>query len=230
MFCAYMRLKWAAVRLVAHGFPVTPGAPLRAGKFDCGRPGCHTQACHPALEQWQQVTCTDPDAATAWWSHAAYSILLPTGTALDVIDVPAPLGAAALAGQFGRAIGPVAATPEGRWMFLVRPGQPLAPRLAGRLDIVRHAAGSWIPAPPTRLVNGPVRWVVSPAEVGWHLPDPATVQRRLITAFPAPRPTPRGLSDGPTLVNVPAAGRPAPRRRAATRRPRRNRTVPGTAT
>jgi hypothetical protein len=229
MIYAHMRLKRAAVRLVSHGWPVAPGAPLRAGRFDCGRPGCHTQTCHPALDQWQQVTCRDPGAAAAWWSHTAYSILLPTGGVLDVIEVPAPLGAAALGGPRG-APGPVAATPAGRWMFLVRPGEPLSAALARRLDVVRHAQGSWVPAPPTRLVEGPVRWVVSPAEVRWRLPESGAVQHRLKAALPRPRPHGRRDAEAswPAQIGAPAAGRPAPRRRAA-RRSWRSGAVPGSA-
>jgi hypothetical protein len=179
---ARLRLLAAAVRLVEHGWPVTPGAQLRAGRFDCGRPGCHTRACHPVLDGWERIAWPDP-AATDWWRDAAYSVLLPTGTAFDVIDVPTPLGAAALTRLRWWGTGPVAATPTGRWMFLVRPGQPLVPALQRRLDLVRHGRGSWIPAPPTQLAEGPVRWVVAPTQVGWRLPDPGVLQRRLLESL-----------------------------------------------
>lgn len=179
MLCSRLRLQHAALRMVAHGWPVMPGAPLRGDRFDCGRFGCHTQACHPARPGWQKITCRSRPAVHQWWRHTPHSVLLPTGFAFDVIEVPAPWGADALATR-GRDAGPVAATPAGRWMFLVRAGEPLVPELASRLDLVRHYRGSWVPAPPTRLAEGAVRWVVSPDEVGWRLPAAGDLQERLV--------------------------------------------------
>lgn len=178
MLSTRLRLQRAARRLVTHGWPVTPGAPLRRDRFDCGRFGCHTSTCHPAGPAWQQATCWDRQAVHNWWRREAYSVLLPTGITFDVLDVPAPLGAVVV-GRRASLAGPVAATPTGRWMFLVRPGAPLLPELAGRLDLVRHAGGSWVPAPPTRLAEGPIRWIISPVEVSWRLPDSREVQQRL---------------------------------------------------
>src|SRR5438874_1792835 len=66
----------------------------------------------------------------------------------------------------------------------VRPGAALRPELAGRTDVVLHGAGSWIPAPPTRAPEGRARWVVSPAEVDWRLPDAEPVQQRILDALP----------------------------------------------
>lgn len=183
MFLARLRLRRGALRLVTHGWPVAPGAPLCTDRFNCGRAGCPTQACHPAVERWEHAICYEPASVAGWWRRAPYSVLLPTGQVLDVIEVPAPLGAMVLTGPRTRGAGPVMATPTGRWMFLVRPGQPLLEGLARRLDLVRHTDGSWVPAPPTRLVEGAVRWVVSPAEVGWRLPDGAALQRRLTAAL-----------------------------------------------
>jgi hypothetical protein len=116
-------------------------------------------------------------------------VLLATGYAFDVLEVPAHLGAAVASPRWigtseGRQTrGPVAVAPTGRWMFLVRPGEPLRPELSSRLDVVRHGHGSWIPAPPTRLLEGPVRWQVSPEETDWRLPEPHPVQRLLVDAL-----------------------------------------------
>jgi hypothetical protein len=92
--------------------------------------------------------------------------------------------------------GPVSVTPAGHWMILVRPGSILRPQLMGRTDVVLHGLGSWVPAPPTREPAGRVRWVVSPAEVRWRLPDPDRVQAQLVDLLPAlglppPRDRPR---------------------------------------
>lgn len=169
---------------------MTPGACLRAERFDCGRPGCPTTACHPALEGWEAAASRDPRRVTGWWRYAPHSLLLPTGLAFDVLEVTAPLAARAARspGWCGPVCGPVATIPTGstcRWMFLVRPGQQLLPELAGRLEVVRHGRGSWVPAPPTRLVDGPVRWRMPPSQVGWRLPDGDEVQRLLADALPA---------------------------------------------
>lgn len=185
-----LRLRHAALRFAAHGWQVTPGAWLRTsgtgrsggtvrtGRFDCGRLGCPTTACHPALADWEQAASCDPVRIAEWWRYAPHGVLLPTGLAFDVLEVPAPLGARAVGSPAWRATGrgPVATTPTGRWMFFVGPGHPLVPELAGRLDVIRHARGSWVPAPPTRLVEGPVQWAVPPPAVAWRLPDGDQVQ------------------------------------------------------
>lgn len=184
------RLRRAALRLAAGGWPVTPGACLRANRFDCGRTGCPTTACHPVLDGWEQAASQDPARIMEWWRYAPHSILLATGGTFDVLEVSASLGTLVVGSRHwrGPVRGPVAATPTGRWMFLVRPGQRLCGQLAGQLSVVRHARGSWVPAPPTRLAEGPVRWTVSPSVVRWRLPDGEQVQRLLTELLPA---TPR---------------------------------------
>ncbi|MFD0788406.1 DNA primase, partial [Micromonospora azadirachtae] len=81
--------------------------------------------------------------------------------------------------------GPVLVTPTGRWMFLVRPGDPLRPELEHCFHVVRHGPGSWVPAPPTRLPEGAVRWAVAPEQARWQLPDSYLVQNILIDALRA---------------------------------------------
>lgn len=193
MVLARMRLRRAALRLAAHGWPVTPGACLRANRFDCGRVGCPTTGCHPAVEAWQQAATRDRQRINRWWRDTPHSVLLPTGVSFDVLDVPAPL--AILVTRSGRwsgpVRGPVATTPTGRWLFLIGPGEPLLPELVGRWEVVLHSRGSWVPAPPTQLPEGTVRWSVSPAETGGRLPDSVRVQRLLVeTLQAAPPPEP----------------------------------------
>ncbi|MBX6356968.1 MAG: bifunctional DNA primase/polymerase [Micromonosporaceae bacterium] len=183
-----IRLGRAALRYAGHGWPVTPGAYRAGDRFACGRAGCPTTACHPALVSWAQAATDDPRTVAGWWRDTAYTVLLATGRAFDVVEVPAYLGAPTVASWASRcwpaeACGPVAVSPTGRWMFLVRPGEPLRPELDGRLDVVRHGHGSWVPAPPTRLLEGPVRWAVPPEKTGWRLPDPYLVQEALVTAL-----------------------------------------------
>jgi hypothetical protein len=149
--------------------------------------------CHPAIESWEDHAGTDPELIRAWWRHRPHTVLLATGYRFDVLEVPAALGLRALgaarlrAGVRGvspvGAAGPVLATPSGRWMFLVRPGLPLRAELRHRLDVVRHGRGSWIPAAPSRMPEGPVRWAVPPEQAQWSLPTSASVQAMLIDAL-----------------------------------------------
>jgi hypothetical protein len=187
---ARVALRRSAMRYADHDWDVVPGAWLEARRFACERPGCPTSSCHPAVEGWERRASADPSTVEAWWRRRAHAVLLATGRAFDVLEVPNTLGGRVLAaarlhaGVLGpgrlQVRGPVAATPLGRWMFLVRPGDPLRPELETSLDVVRHGAGSWIPAPPTRLPQGAVRWVVAPEEVAWSLPDSYAVQRMIV--------------------------------------------------
>ena len=188
-----VRLRRHALRYAAHGWAVTPGACLVGQRFACGRPGCPIMTCHPALESWEDSATTDPGQVARWWRRRPYSVLLATGWRFDALEVPAALGLRVLGamrshgGPLGAgwadARGPVAVTAAGRWMFLVRPGEPLRPELEHRLDVVRHGRGSWIPAAPSRAVEGPVRWAVPPERTQWRLPDPGLVQALLAAAL-----------------------------------------------
>ncbi|MER5701745.1 bifunctional DNA primase/polymerase [Micromonospora sp. NPDC002296] len=185
-----VRLRRVAVRYAVHGWEVTPGACLARSRFVCGRAGCPTVGCHPALEDWERAASTDAARVATWWRSRPYGVLLPTGRAFDVLEVPAHLGRGVLdvvgnhPAGFG-VRGPVVVTPTGRWMFLVRPGDPLRPELEHCFHVVRHGTGSWIPAPPTRLPEGTVRWAVAPEQARWQLPDSYLVQNVLVDALRA---------------------------------------------
>jgi hypothetical protein len=194
-FVDRMRLRRAALRYIEHGWPVTPGACLAGDRFVCGRPGCHITGCHPALESWQDSASTDVAKVAVWWRQRPYTVLLATGIAFDVLEVPAALGLRTLgaarlhAGVPGpmrtTGAGPVAVTPTGRWMFLVQPGAALRPELENRLDVLHHGPGSWIPAVPNRMPEGTVRWAVPPEQTLWRLPRSLAVQDMLVDALGA---------------------------------------------
>ncbi len=173
-------LRRAAHRYAEHGWAVVPGAFLAGDRFRCGQL-CPTVGCHPALDNWSAAASVDPTDVDDWWRTAPFSVLLATGGAFDVIEVPARLGMPAVA---ARAVGPTVVSPTGRWMFLVRAGHALRPELAAQLDVVIHRAGSWIAAPPTRSPEGRVRWAVHPSVTGWAVPDPYAVQEQLLARAP----------------------------------------------
>lgn len=198
---SHFRLRRAALRFAEEGWKVTPGAWLEAGdeggvpeRFECGRPGCVTSSCHPAFTHWDDNREIDPVEVEEWWQDAPYSLLLATGHGIEVIEVPALLGAQAVCGPVngpgrpsarGALRGPVAITPQDRWMFFVRGTAEVRPELAHRNDILWHAASSWVPLPPTRLFSGAVRWEVSPDDVEWRLPTGEQAQEALLAAMVA---------------------------------------------
>jgi Bifunctional DNA primase/polymerase, N-terminal len=189
-----------------------PGAFLIGDRYACG-PLCPGMSCHPAVHHWEKAASSDLSDVKRWWAEVPFSILLSTGHAVDVIEAPAWLGISAF-GHADHAIrsvrknsqpgpkrilhwgieetaaaGPIVATPAGQWLFLVRSGQPLQPELASRIDIVLHARGSWISAPPSPTPTGRLRWQVPPAAVRWQLPEAQAVQEHLIAALKRPSPT-----------------------------------------
>lgn len=170
-------LRRAALRYAGHGWRIVPGAALVASRYICG-PLCPTVACHPAVDRWESVASSNVSDVDHWWDNAPFSVLLCTGHTFDVIDVPERIGAPVAR---ARRSGPVAVSPAGRWMFLVRPGAALRRELSARVDVVQHSAGSWIPAPPTRTPAGRIRWTIDPAATGWRLPDPEQVQSELLS-------------------------------------------------
>ncbi len=179
-----VRLRRAAVRFAEHGWDVIPGACLSGDRYHCG-PGCATVSCHPAYahgDAWCYPlrSSHDPRTVAAWWRRP-HAVLLATGHALDVLEVPAYLG---MSRGGARTRGPVAVTAEGRYLVLVGRGSVLREELAAMADVVLHGKGSWVPAPPTAAPEGRVRWVVSPEELDWRIPDAATVQSELIAALP----------------------------------------------
>ena len=89
--------------------------------------------------------------------------MLITGSALDVLEVPAAIGRGICA-QLRAAdiVVPVAATPTGSWWYPVTPGSALPAGLREAKDVVLHA-GDAIAAPPSQVPDGWVHWRVPPA-------------------------------------------------------------------
>jgi len=192
-----MALRRAAVRYAEQGWDIVPGACLVGTRYDCDQPGCYTVACHPAVAHWEAAAGHDPRVVRTWWRERHHGVLLATGRAVDVLEVPSEPGRLAAPGVQG----PIATAPSGRLLFLVRPGEGLRPELANRLDVVRHGLGSWVPIPPTDHPGGRMRWETPPDEYDWRLPDPYAVQSLLLATL-------RSMTD--QVRDLPAAARRTP--------------------
>jgi hypothetical protein len=171
-----IRLRHAAQTFADQGWAVTPGGYFNGQRMACDRATCWATSCHPLFPEWETATAPVGD----WWHDKPHSVLLPTGRAFDAIEVPALVGSSVRG-----TVGPVVITPPGHWIFLMSPGIPLRDELAERDNIVHHGPGSWIPAPPTVLPEGPVRWHISPRQVGWQLPGSDGMQKALLSALVA---------------------------------------------
>jgi hypothetical protein len=178
-----VELRAQAIGLAWRGWPVLPGT-YPAGSQWAGREGNEQDGPRPIHTDWQNRIGTEPEQVATWWTGNPYSLLLATGVELDAIEVAADLGRGAA--RVLRSIGipvPIMATPDGRWTFLVKAGHELEHTLAEHGDVILHAAGSYVPLPPTPLQHGVVHWRVRPEVCGWQMPESSTVQDALIDAL-----------------------------------------------
>jgi hypothetical protein len=180
----------AAVRYAALGWPVCTGAypPGRERRSaggqracSCDRIGCPAPGAHPISPAWQLQASTNPaQVGKTWQAAPEASVILATGRVFDVLDVPAPVGTAALARmeKAGVRPGPVAISAGNRALFFVLTrGAPAdedewwSCRLDCEPEIVADVAGlrwhcrdSYVLAPPSRYGNGlAARWIRDPA-------------------------------------------------------------------
>jgi hypothetical protein len=102
--------------------------------------------------------------------ESADTLLLITGRALDVLEVPAAIGRGICAQlRDADVVVPVAATPTGSWWYPVTPGGRLPYALHNVDRVVLHGAGDAVAAPPSQVPDGWVHWRVAPAACGYGL-------------------------------------------------------------
>jgi bifunctional DNA primase/polymerase-like protein len=102
---------------------------------------------------------------------SATTLLLRTGTALDVLEVPAAIGRQVCARlRYTGSVVPVAATPTGEWWFPIAPGAVLPAELRDTDGVVLHAEGASVLAPPSEVPDGWVHWRVAPTLTGYRVP------------------------------------------------------------
>jgi hypothetical protein len=147
----------------------------------CDRIGCPAPGAHPLSPTWQMQATTDPAEVTAaWQATPEANVILVTGRVFDVLDVPGPVGTAALARMESAGIrpGPVAIGSGNRALFFVvtrgAPGYEdewWSCHLDSEPEILSDVAGlawhcrdSYVVAPPSRFDDGQTaRWVRDPA-------------------------------------------------------------------
>jgi hypothetical protein len=101
----------------------------------------------------------------------ATTLLLITGRALDVLEVPASIGRTMCAQlRDSGSVVPVAATVTGTWWFPVSAGAELPSELLHAAGVVLHSAGDAMLAPPSEAPDGWVHWRVAPALSGYRIP------------------------------------------------------------
>jgi hypothetical protein len=108
--------------------------------------------------------------------ESATSLLLITGTALDVLEVPVACGRQVCAQL--RAAGvvvPVAATPTGSWWFPIATGGVLTEELSETDGVALRTAGAPVLAPPSQVPDGWVHWRVAPALTGYGVPSASLI-------------------------------------------------------
>jgi hypothetical protein len=150
-------------------------------RFVCDLTGCGRTGPHPAVrppgagvpaydEGLAAHALRHPEAVAARWRRRPYAVLVPTGEACDVVDVPAETGRMLATRLDARSnLGPVIAA-GARWFVLTAPG---GTRHAGQEgDVLVHGLGSWIMLPPSLGPGGePATWLARPRGSGWTLPE-----------------------------------------------------------
>ncbi|WP_406459189.1 bifunctional DNA primase/polymerase [Streptomyces sp. NBC_00876] len=178
----------AAVRYAEERhWDVCPGTWLEpadgAQRCSCGEAGCAAPGAHPTRADWAgRATGSGAAARRMWTQNPRAAILLPTGRAFDVVDVPESAGFLALARmeRMSLPLGPVTRTPDRRMQFFVLPGA--AAKLEGLVRKVGWNAasiglhgigeGHYVAAPPTRIGGaGAVQWARSPSTANRWLPE-----------------------------------------------------------
>src|ERR1700754_4408711 len=87
--------------------------------------------------------------------ESAATLLLITGRALDVLEVPASIGRGVCSRlRDADVVVPVAAPPTGSWWYPITPGAVLPSALHDVDGLVLHGAGDAVAAPPSHVPDG----------------------------------------------------------------------------
>lgn len=164
-------LRHAAATYAARGWPIVPGVYAIDGKDGPSPPDGHRASLHPLPERWEQAATTDVMQVARWWSRQAWVILLAAMPAVEVVEMPAELGAGTV-GRLGEAAGPVAVAAGQRWLLFssAEAGTASTSDDEWRAGVLLHTTGSWVPLPPIAGTSAGMGWSRPPWVVGWALP------------------------------------------------------------
>lgn len=178
----------AAVRYAEQGWPVLPGSTFDGRRYAVASTQRVTDGLRPVLPR--DLASTDVRVIAQLWrvrTALAPSVLLRTGSAWDAVTVSRELAVEAVqTSAFRDAPGPVLLRPDqGMAYFLVGLGESVLPPEGARPTVVEPVEpGSWIAAPPTRTVVGPVSWLVPPRYCGWRPASAPVLAAALRVALP----------------------------------------------
>ena len=198
----------AAINYAALGWPVCVGAHLAADGLktgracSCDRVGCPAPGAHPVSPAWQMQATVDTPTIREWWAaRPEASVILVTGRVFDVLDVPAKVGAAAVASieAAGIEAGPVGEAGGRALFFVTTRGAPAdedewwscrldcePENVTSRGSLRWHCRDSYVLAPPSSGgpgmdgSGGVARWIRDPAD--HPLPDPLRLLEFLVDA------------------------------------------------
>ena len=191
----YASMGWP-VCLGAHPYRGTRASKETGRACSCDRVGCPAPGAHPVSPTWQMQATVDTGTIGQWWAaRPQASVILVTGRVFDVLDVPAAVGADALAMMERAAItaGPVAAAGDRMLFFVTTRGAPVDEEewWSCRLDcepesitaqgsLRWHCRDSYVLAPPSAGGSGAARWICDPSD--HPLPDALRLLEFLVDA------------------------------------------------
>lgn len=186
-----------AVECVRHGWPVVPGSwwSYKTNRHVCGIPGCLSSGLHPDATDrsagtrlappthLEDFAIGDENKVIDRWSRHPYGILMPTGIACDVIEIP---------GETAKLVWPEGLTEQKFPVALLNDAPDGDPSNEGHETVflfaksceivdsrslteladagaVLHRAESWVPIPPTTVGGHNMRWASTPESCGWEL-------------------------------------------------------------
>lgn len=141
-------LRWtefrdAATDYASHGWPVLPGTYQLDGHTEWyGKHGA--MGLEPAADMWAMTATADAAVALEWWTRRPYSVLLACGAAVDALEIDADHGRRSRAPLAERGhLGPIIATPFGRWLLLVRSDGEVSEELATAVRLHTRGVSLW---------------------------------------------------------------------------------------
>lgn len=170
--------------MASHGWPVLRGTYLDDAGYWFGRTGW--VGLLPIDDDWQAKWTRDVGEIATWWADQPFSLLVACGHGVDGVELPAQAGPKVLRALDASEVRPPAMlTPVGSLVLFVQTIPEPRPLL---VYASLRSAESWVPVPPTGQSGAPgsarYRWMLgaSPCELGWELPELASVDEVISAA------------------------------------------------